>query len=242
MRIGLFDSGIGGLTVLKELIKTHPHNHYIYFGDTKNMPYGNKSKDELFVLADKSIQFLMDKKVDIIVIACGTISSNIDDDFKNKYEVPLIDIISPTIDYVNKFNYDNIGIIATSMTIKSDAFSRKINGLITMECPDFVPIIENEQVDTEICDLKIKEYLEPLKTKQIKYLILGCTHYPILEDKINSFFDNNIKLINMGSVLSDSIEIKGEYDNNLELYFSKINDRLISNVKTIIGDEEIKLR
>lgn len=242
MRIGLFDSGIGGLTVLKELIKTHPHNHYIYFGDTKNMPYGNKSKDELFVLADKSIQFLMDKKVDIIVIACGTISSNIDDDFKNKYEVPLIDIISPTIDYVNKFNYDNVGLIATSMTIKSGAFTKGIKDLKVMECPDFVPLIENQQIDTEICDLKIKEYLEPLKNEQIKHLILGCTHYPILENKIRSFFDNNIKLINMGSVLSETLKTNEEHENKLELYFSKITDQLISNVKMIIGDEEIKLK
>lgn len=242
MRIGLFDSGIGGLTVLKELIKTHPHNHYIYFGDTKNMPYGNKSKDELFELADKSIQFLIDKKVDIIIIACGTISSNIDDDFKNKYEVPLIDIISPTIDYVNKFNYDNVGLIATSMTIKSGAFTRGIKDLKVMECPDFVPLIENQQIDTEICDLKITEYLEPLKNEQIKHLILGCTHYPILENKIRTFFDNNIKLINMGSVLSETLKTNEEYENQIELYFSKITDQLINNVKMIIGDEEIKLK
>lgn len=242
MRIGLFDSGIGGLTVLKELIKTHPHNHYIYFGDTKNMPYGNKSKDELFELADKSIQFLIDKKVDIIIIACGTISSNIDDDFKNKYEVPLIDIISPTIDYVNKFNYDNVGLIATSMTIKSGAFTRGIKDLKVMECPDFVPLIENQQIDTEICDLKITEYLEPLKNEQIKHLILGCTHYPILENKIRTFFDNDIKLINMGSVLSETLKTNEEYENQIELYFSKITDQLINNVKMIIGDEEIKLK
>ncbi|MDD4547778.1 MAG: glutamate racemase [Bacilli bacterium] len=242
MRIGLFDSGIGGLTVLKEFIKKHPNNHYVYFGDTKNMPYGNKSKDELFELADKSIQFLIDKKVDIIIIACGTISSNIDDRFKNKYDVPLIDIISPTIDYVSKFNYDNIGLIATSMTIKSGAFTSGIKDLKVMECPDFVPLIENQQLDSEICDLKIKEYLEPLKKDKIKYLILGCTHYPILENKIRTFFDNDIKLINMGSVLSESLKIKSGHETKLELYFSKINDQLISNVKMIIGDEEIKLK
>ncbi|MDD2518441.1 MAG: glutamate racemase [Bacilli bacterium] len=242
MRIGLFDSGIGGLTVLKEFIKKHPNNHYVYFGDTKNMPYGNKSKDELFELADKSIQFLIDKKVDIIIIACGTISSNIDDRFKNKYDVPLIDIISPTIDYVSKFNYDNIGLIATSMTIKSGAFTSGIKDLKVMECPDFVPLIENQQLDSEICDLKIKEYLEPLKKDKIKYLILGCTHYPILENKIRTFFDNDIKLINMGSVLSESLEIKSGHEAKLELYFSKTNDQLISNVKMIIGDEKIKLK
>ncbi|MDD4547722.1 MAG: hypothetical protein PHI05_03165, partial [Bacilli bacterium] len=86
------------------------------------------------------------------------------------------------------------------------------------------------------------EYLEPLKKDKIKYLILGCTHYPILENKIRTFFDNDIKLINMGSVLSESLEIKSGHEAKLELYFSKTNDQLISNVKMIIGDEKIKLK
>lgn len=242
MRVGLFDSGIGGLTVLKELIKKHPNHHYIYFGDTLNMPYGNKSKEELSFLANNIIEFLISKKVDLIIIACGTVSSNIGEELKRQYKLPIIDIVSPTIDYINKNNYTDVGLIATSMTIKSKVFSKRITEVREQECPSLVPIIENDEINTEICNQKINEYLLPLKKEKIRTLILGCTHYPLLTNKIEEYFNNDIELINMGTVLASSINLENETDYKLELYFSKINDQLITNVKNIIGEEKVNLK
>ena len=102
MRVGVFDSGIGGLTILKSLLENHPNNEYIYFGDTLNIPYGEKTNDQLKDLSDKIIRFLISKKVDMIVIACGTISSSIYDEIKNKYDVPIYDIINPITNQLKK--------------------------------------------------------------------------------------------------------------------------------------------
>ena len=125
MKIGIFDSGIGGLTVLAELIKKYPNNKYYYFGDNINAPYGTKSKEELLKLSNKIINFLNKKEVDLIIVACGTISSNVFD--KLPKDTKIYDVISPTIDYINNSNYENIGLIGTNMTIKSKTFEKRIN-------------------------------------------------------------------------------------------------------------------
>ena len=106
MKIGIFDSGIGGLTVLKKIIKKHPNCEYIYYGDIANMPFGDKNVDELKVISNRIIEFLMSKDVDIIVIACGTISSNLSDYLKRKYSIPIYDVISVTINYRKEISYD----------------------------------------------------------------------------------------------------------------------------------------
>ena len=108
MRIGIFDSGIGGLTVLKELVGKYPHNEYIYIGDTLNVPYGDKSMEDLIKFSSKIIDYFIAKNTDIIVIACGTVSSNILEELLKIYSIPIIDIISPTIEYIKKNNYDKI--------------------------------------------------------------------------------------------------------------------------------------
>ena len=122
MRVGLFDSGIGGLTVLKILMDKYPSNDYIYYGDTKNVPYGDKSKEELLDLARSNINFLISKNVDMIIVACGTVSSNCLDILVKEYDIPIISIVKPTIDYLNNSMFNNIGIIATHATINSHIF------------------------------------------------------------------------------------------------------------------------
>ena len=130
MRIGVFDSGIGGVNVLSCLIKKYPNNEYIYFGDTVNLPYGDKSKNELFKLASSAIEFLISKNVEIIIIACGTISSNCYEELKNKYNMPIYDIILPTIEYLKRSEYKNIGVIGTKRTIESKIFDIKNKNVI----------------------------------------------------------------------------------------------------------------
>lgn len=230
MKVGVFDSGIGGLTVLRSLIDRFPNNEYIYYGDTLNVPYGNKSIETLKLLSSNIMDFLIKKNVDIIIIACGTISSNLKDYLINKYDIDIIDIVSPTINYLNNSNYNKIGLLATSNTIKSRIFSKNIKKDIKeVECPLFVNMIENNNY----ADLKkyIEIYLSDLKDRDL--IVLGCTHYPIIKKQIHEYIPN-IELLDMGDIIS--LTNNGKY--KLEMYFSKINETILNNINNIIGKYE----
>lgn len=230
MRIGVFDSGIGGINVLSCIRQKYPNNDYIYFGDTKNLPYGDKSIDELFKLAREAINFLLTKNVDIIIIACGTISSNCYDKLKNEYNIPIYDIISPTIDYLNNSAYDNIGVIGTKRTIESNIFFIPNKKVLMKSTPSFVPIIENDEIDH-----KAEEIMNELNEfKDSDILVLGCTHYPSLNKVIKKM---NIKTLDMGEVLTQKIKINNEGNGKCELYFSLISVNLIQNINKILGND-----
>lgn len=231
MKIGVFDSGIGGLTVLKRLIDKYPNNEYIYYGDTKNIPYGDKSIDELKVLASNIIDFLIKKEVDMIVIACGTVSSNLSNYLKDKYNIKIIDIISPVINYLSNSNYEKIGVIATQATINSKIFSDNIKKNIKeVACPKFVPLIESDNI-TEL-DNYFNIYLNDLKDRDL--IVLGCTHYPLIKDEINRYLKNNIKLLDMAECISD---ITNDGINKVDLYFSKLDDNVVKNINTILNNK-----
>ena len=218
MKIGVFDSGVGGLTVLKELLR-YP-NEYYYFGDNINVPYGTKTKYELQILSSKIIDFLLSKNVDMIIIACGTISANIYEYLKNKYDIPIYDIISPTLEYLKNKTYYTF---ATSMTCKSKIFNNSI------ECPLLVPLIENNQNATK----ELKEYLNSIPNNS--NLVLGCTHYPILTEEILTLRPD-LNLINMGKILSDKLNLES-HELKIRLYFSKVDHNLISNIEKIIDKD-----
>lgn len=237
MRVGVFDSGIGGLTVLKNIYTHFPNNEYIYYGDTLNLPYGSKTKEELYQLASKDIEFLLEKKVDIIVIACGTVSSNCIDYLKNKYQTPIYDIISPTIEYLNKCNYSNIGVIATERTIDSKVFKNNINKNIKeIKTPLLVPLIENNNKEEleKVLDNYLNECID-----QIDLLVLGCTHYPIIKEDINKYFKNKVELLDMSNLLLD--KLKEDNTSDLTIYFSKLNDTLINNTNKILNIKDITI-
>lgn len=243
MRVGVFDSGIGGLTILKSLLENHPNNEYIYFGDTLNIPYGEKTNDQLKDLSDKIIRFLISKKVDMIVIACGTISSSIYDEIKNKYDVPIYDIINPITNQLKKLKIKKALLIATDKTIESKKFEEKLKSanmeLYTQACPKFVPIIEHKSKD--LLEIELGEYLYQYKNLDIEVVIPGCTHYPIISGEIADYL--NVDILDIGLIVAKSLDI--EYSiNDLKVYFSAVNDDLKEVVKDIIGDceiEEIKL-
>ena len=180
MRIGLFDSGVGGLTVLKSFLKYHPNNEYFYYGDTKNVPYGDKTVDELYNYANQIIKYLKEKNVDMIVIACGTISANLYDRLKKEVDIPIYSIISEVPNYVKEKQFKKTLVMATNKTIESHAFKRILdNEVVEVACPKLVPIIENDEYE------KIDEALdEYLKEKDIDSIVLGCTHYPIIKEQI----------------------------------------------------------
>lgn len=223
MRIGVIDSGIGGLTVLKELIKKYPNNQYIYYGDTLNNPYGSKNKYQLFKLSKKMIDYLISQNVDVIVIACGTISANIYQELQMVSSVKLYSIIEPVIEYINN-HQEKIGIIATEMTIKSGLFN-DVN--FKCACPMFVPLIENREFNE--LDKYINKYLRKC---HVDTLIMGCTHYPIIEDKLEKYFKGQVKLINMGSLLE--LESKDNKRLDVKINYSLLNEKIIRNTKEIL--------
>lgn len=235
MKVGVFDSGIGGLTVLKRLIDKFPNNEYIYCGDTKNIPYGDKSIEELKILASSIIDFLMKEQVDMIVIACGTVSSNLSSYLKEKYNIKIIDIISPVINYLNNCKYKKIGVIATQATKNSGVFSKNIKKEIKeVACPKFVPLIESNSLN----ELKnyFKTYLDDLKDSDL--IVLGCTHYPIIKDYISKYFGNNIRLLDMSECIDD---MPNEGISKVDLYFSKLDDDIINNIKKILNVEKYNI-
>ena len=237
MRVGVFDSGIGGLTVLKNLYYHYPNNEYIYFGDTINLPYGNKTKEELNELSSLDVEFLLSKKVDIIIIACGTVSSNCINYLKEKYNIPIYDIITPTITYLNNSNYQNIGIIATNATINSHIFKNNLSkDVYEIKTPDFVPIIENNRI-VEL-DQTIDNYLKEYKEK-IDILVLGCTHYPIIKNNLHKYFDCKIDLLDMSNPLLD--KIKDGTKSSITIYYSKLNNTIINNTKKILDIDNLSI-
>lgn len=237
MRVGIFDSGIGGLTVLKNLYKHYPNNEYIYFGDTLNLPYGNKSKEELIDLSHKDVEFLLSKNVDIIIIACGTVSSNCYKSLKDNFNIPIYDIITPTINYINNSEFKNIGIIATNATISSHIFKNNINREVyEINTPDFVPIIENNNYD--IINKSIDNYLKEYKDK-IDLLVLGCTHYPIIKDYLNKYLDNKVKLLDMSEPLLQILSNNNK--SNIDIYFSKLTKENIYNTKKILETDNLNI-
>ncbi len=231
MRIGIFDSGLGGINVLSCLLKKYPNNEYIFYGDTKNLPYGDKTKEELMVLASNIIEFLLTKKVDIIIIACGTISSTCYKDLKRKYQIPLFDIISPTIKYLKKSNYNKIGVIGTRRTIESNIFNISGKKIIMKSTPSFVPIIENNKIEEEKENIvsELKEF------SGCDTLVLGCTHYPILKDIIQN--EIHVKTTDMGECLLNELKITNNSEKKIKLYFSNLNDTLKESIENILHDK-----
>ncbi len=233
MRIGIFDSGVGGINVLKEIVMKYPNNHYIFYGDTKNLPYGSKSIDELKLFASNIIDFLISKEVDLIIIACGTISSNCYDYLCNKYDIPIYDIVSPTIRYINNSNYNNIGVIATERTIESKIFEQSNKVKLVKATKNFVKIIE-DGIITKKENNEIENELDYFKDK-VDSLVLGCTHYPFISNIISNYL--SVPLIDMGKCIANELNISNEDNKQIDLYFSDINNNLKSNISKIINDD-----
>ncbi len=212
--IGIFDSGLGGLTALKELRKLHPSCDIVYFGDTGRVPYGTRSKDILLRYADEDIRFLLSKGADRILAACGTVSSVALPSLEANYAIPVSGVVKPAAaEAVSKTKNNIIGVIGTGATISSGAFSREIKALnananiIEVACPLFVPLVENGFIgrDCEITALAVKEYLTRIKAAGADTLILGCTHFPIISDIISDYLGSEISLINSGSAAARDI-------------------------------------
>lgn len=203
--IGVFDSGLGGLTCVKEIMELLPCEDVIYFGDTGRVPYGTRSEKTIIKYVEGDINFLSSFDVKVIVIACGTASSIALSHAREKYDVPLIGVVSPASNEAARATKNGrIGVIGTPTTIKSDQYRQTLLSIDSgfyvesVPCQMFVPLVEAGYINHEATRIIASEYLAPLKKANIDTLILGCTHYPLLKDVINDFFDGKVNLIDSG--------------------------------------------
>lgn len=223
MKIGVLDSGIGGLTILKKLIDSNYKHEYIYFGDTLNMPYGEKTKEEVINYGSKIIKFLESENVDVIIIACGTLSSNVN---SLKSKIKLIDLVSLLENKLD--NYKEISIMATPLSIKTNIYKEYIHTKLNLiPCYELAYYIENN--DYKKIDELVSKYTKNINSD---ILLLGCTHYPIIKNYIKKYYNGVI--IGLEEFIIDEIKKYKESKYDLKLYFSKIDDKLIKNVQNIL--------
>ncbi len=221
--IGVFDSGLGGLTVVKELCRVLPYENIVYFGDTGRVPYGTRSRETIRKYALQDENFLIKQNVKLIIAACGTVSS-VASDTQELIPVPFFEVVSHTAAAsVEATKNGKIGVIGTAATVKSGQHERIIKKLMpnaqvtATSCSLFVPLVEEgwyKSADIIVLET-VKRYLEPIIKAECDTLILGCTHYPVLKDAINKVLDNKVTLINAGTPTSLSVKAYLEKNNML---------------------------
>lgn len=209
--IGIFDSGLGGLTVLKVLAKNFPNESFVYLGDIARLPYGNKSPETIRKYGDQILRFLKDQNVKAMVIACNS-ASTVYLGEKFFEGIPLFNVIEPgSLAALKKSDDKKIAVLGTAATVNSHAYQKTLTKLdpkasVTEKaCPLFVPLVEEGVVNNEITDLVIKRYLEGIKQAGISTVILGCTHYPVLAADIRKYL-GNVNLVESGEVLTEELK------------------------------------
>lgn len=219
--IGIFDSGVGGLTVVKRVMALQPNESIVYFGDTARVPYGTKSNSTVIEYALQDSAFLLHKGVKVLVVACNTVSSVAMSELRNEFNVPVISMIEPGVEMaLNKTQNGKVGVIGTNATITNKAYSSELKRIepgievIEKACPLFVPLAEEGWTYHLATKLIAEEYLKEVIDFGVDTLILGCTHYPILTDIIQEVMGDGVNLIDSGTAASYVVR---DYltDNNL---------------------------
>ncbi|MCD7878583.1 MAG: glutamate racemase [Candidatus Gastranaerophilales bacterium] len=252
--IGVFDSGVGGLSVFSELIKLLPDEQYIYFGDTKNLPYGNKTKEQLIEITTGIFDFFESKRVKAVVMACNTTSALTYDYLKNKYNFKIYPIVQSVSKQIAMENYSSIGVFATNATIHSHAYKKEISyynpdvNIFETACPKWVNIVENRLFEDEESISNIKQLVEEMLLNNPNKIILGCTHYPYLLNVLSRFAPENI-FINPAKCFAEFI-LKDLNNNHLlntsgvkiqpEFYVSSNPAQFISSSKLFYKVDKIK--
>lgn len=203
--IGVFDSGLGGLTAVKEFLNILPNESIIYFGDTGRVPYGTRSNETIVKYVRQDIRFLLTHQVKAIVAACGTASSVALEQLKQEFNIPLIGVLESVCHAATeKTKNKKIGVLGTPGTINSGSYKKGIQALnpdirvFEKACPMFVPLVENGYLESEATYIIAKEYLADLIEEKVDTIILGCTHYPLLEKVITNIVGNQVAIINAG--------------------------------------------
>lgn len=218
--IGVFDSGVGGLTVAREIMRQIPNERIVYFGDMARVPYGSKSKDNIIKFSRQIIRFLQTENVKAIVIACNTASALALDEMQQEFDLPILGVVKPGAKVaVETTANKRIGLIGTEANIRSGVYTRYIKSLddeakvFEKACPLFVPLVEEGWLHDDITLQVASRYLEELKEKDIDTLIMGCTHYPLIRSTIRKVMGDKVNLVN--PAYETAIELKNllERDN-----------------------------
>jgi glutamate racemase len=246
--IGVFDSGIGGLTVVSEIIKQLPNEEIIYLGDTARVPYGFRSPETVISFSRQNVEFLLKQNVKCVVIACNTSSAYAFESLKKEFEIPIFDVVSPIVEKFKKDKkYNTIGVIGTRGTINSHIYSKNLSGLTVYEsaCPLFVPLVEEGEVEGRIIDMVADKYLAFFDDKNLDALIIGCTHYPLITRVISKRLPN-VELVNpayqFGRVFKKYLKAKGMVRSKKskpknKYYLTDITESFVNTAKTFLGKE-----
>ncbi len=252
--IGVFDSGVGGLTVLREIIKRVPNEHTLYFGDTARVPYGPRDLDQVREYVFKITRFLVEKDVKLIVIACNTSTAAALEDIKKMFDIPIIGVIGPgaraaATSTLNK----HVGVIATKGTVESNAYGQEIKKIDSqimlhpMAAPLLVEYVEKGILNGSSLDRIICSYIGPLIEKNIDTLILGCTHFPLIEDRIASLAGKKVRIVSSAVETAKDVQeslcklkIQRSNSNPDRIYYETGNASKFFEVGKMFLGEEIK--
>lgn len=212
--IGVFDSGVGGLTVAREIMKNLPMERIIYFGDTARVPYGNKSRETVQRYSRQIVRFLVAQGVKAIVVACNTASALALDEIEKELDIPIIGVVKPGARVAAESTVNRrVGVIATESTIQSGMYQECIHEInagiqvVGKACPLFVPLVEEGWMEDEVTDMVARRYLEEFREQEIDSLILGCTHYPLLSSAVGRVMGAQVKLVNPAYETAHELQI-----------------------------------
>ena len=253
--IGVFDSGFGGLTVLKEFLDKLPQYDYIYLGDNARAPYGNKSEEVIYEYTKEAVDFLFKEGCELIIIACNTASAKALRKIQQEFlplsyrEKKVLGVIIPVVEAaVELNNVERIGLIGTRATIESKTYEKELNGfkkditIYSQSCPLLVPLIEEGWLKRAETKKILKKYLRPLKEKKIDVLILGCTHYPVLTKEIKQIMGRRIEVLNAPGIVADKLANYLYRHPEIERKLSKNGKRLFYTTDSIERFKEMGKR
>jgi len=205
--IGLFDSGVGGISIWKEVHQLLPHENTIYLADSKNAPYGQKTKEDIIRLSCKNVDYLIERGCKMVIVACNTATTNAIKELRARYDIPFIGIEPAIKPAANQTQTETIGILATKGTLNSELFHKTIANyqhlnIIEQVGYNLVQLIENGDLESEEIKELLKTYLDPMVAENMDYLVLGCTHYPFLIPQIKEIIPDHIKIIDSGQAVA----------------------------------------
>lgn len=236
--IGIFDSGVGGLTIYKEIHKLLPHENIIYLADSKNAPYGEKTKQEIIDISVKNTEFLLSKGCKIIVVACNTASTNAVQYLRSHYKVPFIRVQPAIKPAALNSKTKIVGILATKGTLKSDLLletsQRFAQGVEVVEQvgEGLVSLIEKGQMHSTEMDVLLKSHIQPMLKKKIDYLVLGCTHYPFLTPQIEALVGDKVKVLDSGEAIARQTKVILEQESMINKDHNEISRFFYTNKDT----------
>jgi len=248
--IGIFDSGVGGLTVFKAIRKAFPEEDLIYFGDTARVPYGPKSPNTIIEYSVQNARFLLQHGIKTLIVACNTSASVALPHLMQLTDIPIIGVIAPGSDEaVRSTRNKRIGVIGTEGTVRSAAYTSAIKALCpdaevySQACPLFVPIVEEGWQNHQIASQIATEYLEALREKEIDTLVLGCTHYPLLSDTIAKVMGSSVKLVDSAEAIAQYLRtlIPEEHDgiSGKDTYYVSDNETKFAQIASQILQTQI---